>query len=107
MAASGSILGNPVRRTEDPRILRGDAGYFDDLEVEGLLHVTFVRSTMAHARIEAVDAAEMVIVDYDPLETVVDPEAALADDAPAVFPEHGSNLAIEFNFGEDLSILDD
>jgi len=168
---SGSILGNPVRRTEDPRILRGDAGYFDDLEVEGLLHVTFVRSTMAHARIEsvdtaeaasmpgvvavyaaddldleplqgfamvpaalsrpplargvvrfvgdivavvvaetsgqAVDAAEMVIVDYDPLETVVDPEAALADDAPAVFPEHGSNLAIEFNFGEDPSILDD
>src|SRR6266516_1238609 len=170
MATSGSILGNPVRRTEDPRILRGDAEYFDDLEVEGLLHVAFVRSTMAHARIEsvdtteaasmpgvlavytaddlglepgqgfamvpaalsrpplardvvrfvgdivavviaerraqAVDAAEMVIVDYDPLPTVIDLEAALADDAPLVFPEHGSNLAIEFNFGDDPSILD-
>src|SRR3954463_8861344 len=58
MATSGSILGNPVRRTEDPRILRGDAGYFDDLPVEGLLHVAFVRSTMAHARIESVDTSE-------------------------------------------------
>jgi aerobic carbon-monoxide dehydrogenase large subunit len=170
-STSGSILGNPVRRTEDPRILRGDAEYFDDLRVEGLLHVAFVRSTMAHARIEsadtseaaampgvvavytaddlglepgqgfamvpaalsrpplahdvvrfvgdivavvvagtraqAADAAEMVIVDYDPLPTVIDPEAALADDAPLVFPEHGSNLAIEFNFGDDPSILDD
>jgi carbon-monoxide dehydrogenase large subunit len=168
---SGSILGNPVLRTEDPRILRGDAEYFDDLKVDGLLHVAFVRSTIAHARIEsvdtteaagmpgvvavhtaedldlpphqgfamvpavmarpplargvvrfvgdmvavvvaetraqAVDAAELVIVDYDPLPAVVDPEAALEDDAPLVFPDHGSNLAIEFNFGEDPSILDD
>src|SRR6266567_7788100 len=60
MAASGSILGNPVRRTEDPRILRGEAGYFDDLEVAGLLHVTFVRSTMAHARIQSIDTSEAV-----------------------------------------------
>src|SRR2546430_9666588 len=60
MGTSGSILGNPVRRTEDPRILRGDAEYFDDLEVEGLLHVAFVRSTMAHARIESVDTSEAV-----------------------------------------------
>src|SRR2546430_7652785 len=60
MATSGSILGNPVRRTEHPRILRGDADYFDDLDVEGLLHVVFVRSTMAHARIESVDTSEAV-----------------------------------------------
>ncbi len=58
MATSGSILGNPVLRIEDPRILRGDADYFDDLAVEGLLHVVFVRSTMAHARIESVDTSE-------------------------------------------------
>jgi aerobic carbon-monoxide dehydrogenase large subunit len=171
VSTSGSILGNPVRRTEDPRILRGDAGYFDDLEVQGLHHVAFVRSTIAHARIEsvdtgeaaampgvvavyaagdldlephqgfamvpaelarpplardvvrfvgdivavvvaetraqAVDAAELVIVDYDPLPVVVDPEAALADDATVLFPEHGSNLAIEFNFSEDPAILED
>jgi xanthine dehydrogenase molybdopterin-binding subunit B len=140
--AGGSILGNPVPRVEDPRILHGEARYFDDLSPDGCAHVVFVRSTIAHARItgidtsdaegmpgvlsvatnaslelapvqgfvmlppvfsrppladgvvrfvgdivaavvaetraQAVDAAEMVIVDYDPLPTVVDPEAALA-----------------------------
>ena len=34
MATSGSILGNPVRRKEDPGILRGQTRYFDDLPVE-------------------------------------------------------------------------
>ena len=66
-----------------------------------------VAAVVAETRAQAVDAAEMVIVDYDPLPAVVDPEAALAEDAPLLFPEHGSNLAIEFNFGEDPTILDD
>ena len=56
--AGGSILGNPVRRVEDPRILRGEAKYFDDLNPDGTVHVVFVRSTMAHARITGVDTSE-------------------------------------------------
>jgi carbon-monoxide dehydrogenase large subunit len=170
VVASGSILGNPVRRVEDPRILRGDAKYVDDLSPAGTAHVAFVRSTMAHARItsvdtteaeampgvigvhtkdtlslapvqgfvmlppvfsrppladgvvrfvgdivavvvaetraQAVDASELVVVDYDPLPTLVDVEAALEPDAPQLFPDHGSNVAIEFNFGEDPTVLD-
>lgn len=160
----GSILGNAVRRFEDPKILRGEAVYFDDLSPTGLAHLVFVRSTIAHARVtnidtreaetmpgvvavytheniglepnvsfamlpagfarpplangtvrfvgdmvaavvaetraQAVDAAEMVIVDYDPLPVVVDPEAALADGAPILFPDLATNVAIEFNFAE-------
>ena len=46
MASSGSILGNPVLRREDPDILTGGTEYLDDLAIEGLLHVTFVRSTI-------------------------------------------------------------
>ena len=170
MAPSGSILGNPVARVEDPRILRGEATYFDDVAPTGTAHLAFVRSTIAHARVtsvdtsdaeampgvisvhtsqtlqlepvqgfvmlppvfsrpalangtvrfvgdivavvvaetraQAVDAAELVVVDYDPLPTVLDPEAALEDGAPLLFPEHGSNQAIEFNFGEDATVLD-
>jgi carbon-monoxide dehydrogenase large subunit len=170
MTASGSILGHAVLRREDPEILAGGARYFDDLPIDDLLHVVFVRSTIAHAEVtgvdtseavgmpgvvavysgddlglepvhgfvmlppvfsrpvfakervrfvgdvvaavvaetrgQAVDAAEQVIVDYEPLETVVDAEAALADDAPILFPEHGSNLAIEFDFGEDPTVFD-
>ncbi len=158
-----SILGNPVRRIEDPRILSGGARYVADLDLPGALTAVFVRSTMAHARLEgvdtgvaakmpgvvavytaadldlpdipafamapppmsrpplakgtvrfvgetialvvaetpqqAVDAAGEVVVDYDPLDAVADPEAALADGAPVLFPEHGSNLAVEFDFG--------
>ena len=65
-----------------------------------------VAVVVAETRAQAVDAAELVVVDYDPLPIVVDPEAALADGAPLLFPEHGSNLAIEFNFGEDPTVLD-
>ena len=153
----GSILGTAVRRVEDPDLLRGAAEFVDDLRVPELLHLVFVRSTYAHARIlsvdvkdacampgvvavftaddlglppyeglmtlnercarpplatgkvrfvgdavaaviaetrtAAVDAAEAVVVDYEPLEAVVDPEAALAPDAPLQFEELESNLA--------------
>src|SRR3954470_23217761 len=60
MATAGSILGNPVRRREDPGILRGETQYFDDLKVPGLLHVAFVRSTIAHAVIESIDTGDAV-----------------------------------------------
>jgi len=54
----GSILGHPVLRTEDPKILLGDARYVDDLDLPGALHAVFVRSTAAHARLEGVDTEE-------------------------------------------------
>jgi carbon-monoxide dehydrogenase large subunit len=155
---------------EDPRILLGGARYVADLELPGVLTAVFVRSTMAHARIESVDTAEAakmpgvvavytagdlglpdvapfpmapavmgrpplagdtvrfvgqtvavvvaetaeqavdaageVIVDYDPLPVVADPEAALADGAPILFPEAGTNLAAEFDFGRIPDVFD-
>ncbi len=66
-----------------------------------------VAAVVAETRAQAVDAAEQVIVDYDPLPAVVDAEAALADDAPVLFEEHGSNLAFAFEFGEDPELLAD
>ncbi|MDN5895489.1 MAG: xanthine dehydrogenase family protein molybdopterin-binding subunit [Nocardioides sp.] len=153
----GSILGNHVRRVEDPELLTGLGTYVDDLRVEGTAQAVFVRSPVAHARIssidtseaergpgvlavhtvatlgsrpvppfaevnakvghppladgvvryvgdpvalvvaetraQAVDAAELVDVDYDELPVAVDMEAALAPDAALQFPELGSNIA--------------
>lgn len=66
-----------------------------------------VAAVVAESRAAAVDAAELVVVDYEPLPVVVDPEAALADGAPLLFPEHGSNLVIELDFGEVPGVLDD
>jgi len=43
---------------------------------------------------QAVDAAESVFVDLDPLPPLVDPEAALADDAPQLFDGCADNIAV-------------
>ena len=52
-----SILGNRVLRKEDPRFLRGEGTYVENLPLEGARTVTFVRSPYAHARITGIDAS--------------------------------------------------
>ncbi len=156
----GSILGNRVRRLEDPKFLTTGGMYVEDLLDEPLLaggaHVTYVRSTVAHARIVSIDtseaaaapgvvavftaadlglepagaafnpmvtrtllasgkvrfvgepvavvisetraqgedAAEMVVVDYDPLEVLVDPEAAMTS-STLLYETAGSNVVFD------------
>jgi carbon-monoxide dehydrogenase large subunit len=165
------ILGSPTLRSEDRALLTGAARYLDDVPAEGALHGVFVRSPIAHALVQSVDAdearampgvvgvfvagdmgglrmppvedspevfarpllaidrvrfvgepvavvvartraqgmdaAEAVAVDYEPLAPVIDPEAALAPDAPILFQAHGSNLAIRVDdVAEDPDPLD-
>jgi aerobic carbon-monoxide dehydrogenase large subunit len=49
---------------------------------------------VATTRRQAMDAAELVGVEYDPLPVVVDPVRSLRTDAPLLFPELGSNVAL-------------
>ena len=154
------LVGERVKRTEDPRLISGLAHYADDIDLPGLLHVAFVRSMYAHARINSInieavrdmqgvvavftgqdikdvlgmvpvasqleglkvpfhpaiaidkvcyvgepiaavvatdryiarDAAELIEVDYDPLDPVVDPEAAVVDGSPRIIP--GSAIVV-------------
>jgi carbon-monoxide dehydrogenase large subunit len=151
-----SVLGNRVVRVEDPGLLTGATQFVGDVDdplLDGALHVTYVRSAMAHARILSVDtadalqqpgvvgiftasdlgltpqpspyspmfttcplavgevryvgepiaavvteradqgedAAELVVVDYDPLPVVVDPMEALAGEV-LLFPAVGTNV---------------
>ena len=60
-----------------------------------------VVAVVAESKAAAVDAAELVVVDYDPLEAVVDPEAALAPDAPVQFESIGSNRVAGMRDPED------
>jgi carbon-monoxide dehydrogenase large subunit len=147
-----------VRRSEDRGLLTGATGFLEDVTCEEALHAVFVRSAMAHARVEAVDAgearrmrgvagvfasedlaglrmpaveglpdglrrpllaagvtrfvgepvavvlaatraqamdaAEFVVIGYEPLPVVIDPLRSLEADAPLLFPEHGSNVAL-------------
>jgi carbon-monoxide dehydrogenase large subunit len=50
-------VGQPVPRTEDPVLLRGEGRYTDDLALEGQLHAVMVRSTVAHGRLKGVDVS--------------------------------------------------
>ncbi|MGI9557033.1 MAG: xanthine dehydrogenase family protein molybdopterin-binding subunit, partial [Solirubrobacterales bacterium] len=54
---------------------------------------------IAGDRYTAEDAAEDVIVDYEPLDAVVGIEAALADGAPLAHPELGTNRCYEWSLG--------
>lgn len=58
----GSILGNRVLRKEDPRFLTVGGKYVDDLLDEPLLkgaaHVTYARSSVAHAKIRSIDISD-------------------------------------------------
>jgi carbon-monoxide dehydrogenase large subunit len=150
------MMGQRILRVEDDRFLRGKGLYVENLEVDGALHATFVRSPYAHARVAGVDtsavetvpgaqvftaddvelesmppppipgiesrmarpflarevvrfvgdivavvlaedraaaadAAELVLVDYEPLPAVVDPEEALTGDV-LLYPELGTNV---------------
>ncbi len=50
-------FGQPIRRNEDPRLLTGRALFVDDLDLAGMVHVAFVRSPYAHARLGAIDGS--------------------------------------------------
>ncbi len=156
----GSLLGNRVRRVEDPDLLTGRATFVGNLKIPGCLAAAFVRSPHAHARVVSVDiaaaatapgvvavytaadldlapvpglfvlnaacarpplatdkvrfvgdavavvvaerqasaddAAELVVVDYEPLEPVVDPVAAATPAAPPQFDAVGTNVVAGF-----------
>jgi carbon-monoxide dehydrogenase large subunit len=159
-----SILGNRVLRKEDPKFLTAGGTYVDDLPLPGAVHITYVRSTMAHARVNAIevseasglpgvvaiftaadldlepvppsgmfnkemtrtllasdtvrfvgepvavvvteeqaqgaDAAELVFVDYDPLDAVIDPDEAVAS-GTHLFPGAGTNVAFQMPGADD------
>ena len=52
---STSLFGAPIPRREDPRLVRGEGQFLDDIPLSGLLHVVIKRSDYAHARIDAID----------------------------------------------------
>ncbi|MEM1946789.1 MAG: xanthine dehydrogenase family protein molybdopterin-binding subunit [Candidatus Caldarchaeum sp.] len=157
------------RRVEDPRFLRGQAVYVDDISFPKMLHLVFVRSPYPHARIlstdfsealktadavfdgktiafktkplytlikdvayygiavdkvrfygepvamvlaksleDALDAAEKVYVDYEPLPPVVDPEESLSS-STFIHENLGTNIAVSqrFKFGDVEKMFDE
>ena len=79
-----NVVGQRVRRREDPRFLTGKGQYVDDLQPEGALHVTFVRSPWAHARITSVDKSAAEELPDTQVFTAADIELAVNPAPPFV-----------------------
>ena len=158
-----SLVGARVRRINDPRLLRGDGRYVDDLHLDEMRHAHIVRSPIAHGKVThfgapvtetdlvlgpaeiaaatehlscvwltpdqkqrtvpvadshvryvgqpigvvvgpsravAEDVAEWIDVEIDELPAVWDAEAALADGAPLLYPEWGTNVIATLQMGD-------
>ncbi len=55
MSARVDLVGQPIERIEDLRLLRGKGCYADDIERERLLHAAILRSSVAHGIIRRID----------------------------------------------------
>ncbi len=50
------FIGTRVRRREDPALLKGAGKYVADIQLDGMLHLSILRSPLAHARVLSIDA---------------------------------------------------
>ncbi|MFP6690309.1 MAG: xanthine dehydrogenase family protein molybdopterin-binding subunit, partial [Alphaproteobacteria bacterium] len=50
-----TMIGERVKRLEDPRLLKGEASFVDDIQIPETLHAAILRSPHANARIRGID----------------------------------------------------
>ena len=51
------LVGQRVKRREDPRLIQGRGTYVDDVKIAGMQHLAFKRSDVAHGRIRSIDTS--------------------------------------------------
>ena len=52
------VIGQRVKRVEDPRLLTGQALFVDDVNLPEMLHAAFFRSDYAHAKLISIDTSQ-------------------------------------------------
>ncbi len=55
-------MGHSMKRKEDPRFIRGQGHYVDDLKLPGMVHMDIVRSPYAHAKILAIHTEKALAI---------------------------------------------
>ena len=58
MSVRTNLVGQPLQRIEDLRLLRGKGRYVDDIHREGMLHAAILRSSVAHGKLKGIDTSE-------------------------------------------------
>jgi aerobic carbon-monoxide dehydrogenase large subunit len=56
-APSTDMLGERVKRTEDPRFITGKGRYLDDIKLQSMTHMAILRSPYAHANLRSIDTS--------------------------------------------------
>ena len=80
------ILGSPVKRKEDKALLNGSAKFMADLSMPGMVHMVFLDSPYAHAKLKNIDLSKAKSIDgvleiitgedikqYNPLPVLMNP----------------------------------
>src|SRR5687768_12225936 len=57
------LVGQRVKRREDPRLIQGRGTYVDDIALVGMQHLVFKRSDVAHGRILSIDTSAAEAMD--------------------------------------------
>ena len=57
------LVGQRVKRREDPRLIQGRGTYVDDIKIAGMQHLAFKRSDVAHGRITSIDTSAAEAMD--------------------------------------------
>ena len=57
------LVGQRVKRREDPRLIQGRGTYVDDLKIAGMQHIAFKRSDIAHGKITSIDVSAAQAMD--------------------------------------------
>lgn len=78
----------PIEFTGHPEVMQRPLIAGDRVRFIG----DIVAVVVAESAVQALDAADEVWPEYDELPVVVDPDAAAADEAPMLYPGHGSNI---------------
>jgi len=55
-------MGHSMKRKEDPRFIRGQGHYVDDVKLPGMVHLDIVRSPYAHAKIKAIHTEKALAI---------------------------------------------
>jgi carbon-monoxide dehydrogenase large subunit len=83
--------GRPVWKPHSPVLAHGRVRYVGEL----------MACVVAQTPETAMDALELIEVDYDNLPAVIDPAAALDSGAPIIHPEVAGNVALDWEIGDE------
>ena len=104
------LIGERVKRREDPRLIQGQATYVDDIKLPGMLHLAFKRSDIAHGVIRGVDTSaaaamegvELVITGAELAETL----GPMPIGTPFPAPDHYSVATDRVRYvGEPVAVV--